>query len=256
MTRQVRLALFAVGVAGVAALLCAALLSIPGFGTPLDRYARRAVAASLQQRHTASVVASVTFDQRGLDTLGEEFMLFAAVLGAMALLRRNPDEEELPSQRGEEGRPPVLDALRFSAYLLLPLTVVVGIYLVLHGQLTPGGGFQGGVVIGSAVHLVYLAGDYPTLDRLRPIPVFEVMESVAAGAFVILGLGGMLTGAAFLTNVMPYGTLGDLLSGGVVPLFNVIVGVEVASAIVLLLAKFLEQALLVRPNHAGEESRQ
>lgn len=254
MKPKLRLVLFAAGALAFAVLMGAALFEIPQFGVPEFRYAQRAVDAALYQRDTASVVASVTFDQRGLDTLGEEFMLFAAVLGTMALLRRNPDEEELPSQRGEEERPPVLDALRLSAYVLLPLTVLVGIYLVLHGHVSPGGGFQGGVVIGSGVHLLYLAGDYPTLARLRPIPVFEVMEALAAAAFVLLGLGVMLTGAAFLTNVMPYGVRGELLSAGVVPLLNVIVGVEVASAVVLLLARFLEQALLVRPDHAGEAS--
>lgn len=253
MTRGVRLALFAVGTSGVAALLCVAMLSVPAFGTAQHRYAERAVAAALGQRQTANAVASVTFDQRGLDTLAETFMFVAAVLGIAALLRRNPDEEEVrPWEHHENRRPPVLDALRLSAYLLLPVTILVGVYLVLHGHISPGGGFQGGVVIGTAIHLLYLAGDFSTLDRLRPVPVYEITEAAAAGAFVVLGLGAMLAGAIFLTNVMPYGTQGELLSAGTVPLVNILVGIEVASGVVLLLARFLEQALLVKSDEVED----
>ncbi|HLQ84770.1 MAG TPA: MnhB domain-containing protein [Salinisphaeraceae bacterium] len=247
MTRRARLILFVFGACGFALLLAAALLSVPGFGTAQHRYAERAVLAAQVQRHTANAVASVTFDQRGLDTLAETFMFVAAVLGIAALLRRNPDEEEIPPRaHRQERRPPVPNTLRLAAYLLLPVTILVGIYIVLHGHISPGGGFQGGVVLGTAIHLLYLAGDFPTLARLRPVPVFEATEAVAAGAFVLLGFGAMLTGAVFLTNVMPYGTQGELLSAGTVPLLNILVGIEVAAGVVLLIAQFLEQALLLR----------
>jgi multicomponent Na+:H+ antiporter subunit B len=79
-------------------------------------------------------------------------------------------------------------------------------------------------VLGSAIHLVYLAGDYPALARLRPVPLFETGEAVGAGAFVVLGLA----------------------AAGVLPPMNAAVGLEVGCALVLVLAKFFEQALLIR----------
>ena len=57
---------------------------------------------------------------------------------------------------------------------------------------------------------------------------------------------GLVLGGAFLANVLPTGSLGELLSGGTVPVLNASVGVAVASAVVLLLAAFLEQAIVLR----------
>ena len=94
-------------------------------------------------------------------------------------------------------------------------------------------------------------GDYRTLERLRPLAVFDVTEAVGAGGFVLLGLSALLVSDPFLTNWLPTGTFADLLSAGTVELFNVAVGIEVASALILLLGKFLEQALLVRERADG-----
>jgi multicomponent Na+:H+ antiporter subunit B len=141
--------------------------------------------------------------------------------------------------------------IRLVGYLVLPLVVVVGIYVIAHGHLTPGGGFQGGIVLATALHLLYIAGDYPALRRLRPQRAFEISEAGAAAAYVLLGLVGLVAAGAFLFNLLPYGTLGNLASAGTVPLLNVAVGVEVGSAMVLLLAEFLEQTLILRPHSEG-----
>jgi multicomponent Na+:H+ antiporter subunit B len=93
--------------------------------------------------------------------------------------------------------------------------------------------------------LAYLAGDYVVLQRLRPVAVFDVVEAVGAAGFVLLGMSALFVGDPFLTNWLPTGTLGELASAGMVELFNVAVGMEVASALVLLVAKFLDQALVV-----------
>jgi multicomponent Na+:H+ antiporter subunit B len=83
------------------------------------------------------------------------------------------------------------------------------------------------------------------LERLRPMAVFDVAEAVGAAGFVLLGVSGLFVGDPFLANWLPTGTLGSLTSAGMVGLFNVAVGMEVASALILLLSKFLEQALMV-----------
>lgn len=228
MSRRARLLVFAAGAAGFTALFVPAAARLPAFGGHVHPYGERAVSASLSQR-TANVVSSVNFDQRAFDTIGEELILIAAALGAVVLLRavRREWEEEV----GEHGHGPaeVFDALRVTGYLLLPVTLLIGVYVVAHGHLSPGGGFQGGVVLGSAIHLVYLAGDYPALARLRPVRLFETGEAVGAGAFVVLGLA----------------------AAGALPPMNAVVGLEVACALVLVLAKFFEQALLIRKGAGG-----
>ncbi|MFV2172929.1 MnhB domain-containing protein [Actinomadura sp. LOL_016] len=223
MSARVRLLLFAAGAAGCAALFTLGALGLPGFGGDFHPYGDRAVGRALEQG-TANAVASVTFDQRAFDTVGEELILLAAALAAVVLLRAAGDEETADGAATGYGPADVPDALRATGRLLLPPALVIGVYIVAHGHLSPGGGFQGGVVLGTAVHLLYLAGDYPALRRLRPLPLFEAAEALAAAAFVGVALA----------------------AAGLIPLLNTLVAAEVGCALVLLIAQFFERALLVR----------
>lgn len=242
--------LFGVGAAGIGLVFVLAVLQLPDFGQHHHPYGARAVAAAVAQ-HTANAVGSVTFDQRGLDTMGEEFILFAAALSALLLLRRLRSEEEAAGRRHEYGPEDVFAGGRLMGYVMLPVTVLVGGYVVVHGAISPGGGFQGGVVLATGLHLAYLAGDFHTLERLRPLPVLDATEAMGAATYTVVGFAALASGAGFLANVLPHGSLTDLLSAGTVPLLNVAVGAEVASAVVLILAKFLEQALVSDPKVAG-----
>lgn len=244
MTRGGRLVLFLLAAVAVGVLYAVAVAGMPAFGGGFHPYRDRAVAAG-DAHATANIVSAVNYDQRALDTFGEETILLGAVIGAAALLRTSSEERQRPA--ASDGTR-VLEAVRVGGYLMLPITLLVGIDVVVHGHLTPGGGFQGGVVLGTAVHLLYLTGHYRALERLRPVPVYAGGEAVGTAAFAALGLAGMIAGGAFLANVLPFGTAGSLLSAGTVPLLGIAVGVEVASGVVVLLAVFFEQALRVRPS--------
>ncbi|MFJ4466569.1 MnhB domain-containing protein [Streptomyces sp. NPDC089424] len=238
MSRRLRLWLLVVGGTGLAALLVAACPELPAFGGASHPYGDRAVRASLARR-TANTISSVNFDQRAYDTLGEMTILFAAVLGCVVLLRQTRDEHRARPEPADV-EPPV----RRYALVVLPVALLVGLYVVAHGQLSPGGGFQGGVAVATALHLLYLGADYRALERIRPVGLYEVGDAVAACAYVVLGLAGVLAGTAFLANtLLPYGTFNTLSSGGLVPLLNAAIGMEVACAVVVLLARFLDQAV-------------
>ncbi|ADP84502.1 MnhB domain-containing protein [Pseudofrankia inefficax] len=237
--RRARLAIFCVGGAGVAVLFGLAVFGLPAPGGDDHPYRDRAVPAAVSHG-TANVVSSVNFDLRAMDTLGEEAILFASVLGVAALARPTTGENE---RRLRAPREQVLDAARATAAVFFPVTLVVGLDVVLHGALTPGGGFQGGVILGTGIHLVYIAGGYRALLRVRPLDVFEHGEAVGMGAFVAAGVAALLVGGSFLGNVVPTGRLGSLTSSGTVELLSLAVGVEVASAVVVLLAAFLTQLL-------------
>ncbi|MYQ94027.1 sodium:proton antiporter [Streptomyces sp. SID4946] len=246
MSRRLRLWLLAVGSASLAALLAAACLDLAGFGGRSHPYGTRAVRASLA-RHTANTIASVNFDQRAYDTLGEMSILFAAVLGCVVLLRQARDEHRERPRPAQVARP-----VRRYALLVVPVALVCGLYIVAHGQLSPGGGFQGGVVAATALHLLYLGADYRALERVRPLGAFEATDALSVCAYLVLGLAGVLAGTAFLANtLLPYGTFNTLSSGGFVPLLNAAVGMEVASAVVVLLANFLDQAVEIVEEKAG-----
>ena len=257
MSRGWRLGVFLVGAGCIGVLLLLAVLDLPSFGTARHPYRDRAVAAAVAHR-TANVVSAVNFDQRALDTLGEETIFFGSVVGAMALLRAARDEEHGGEPDGEpDGEPErgdgagedgsrSLEAVRLVGYLWLPLTLVVGVDVVAHGHLTPGGGFQGGVVLATGLHLLYVSGSYPALARLRNVRAYDYVEATGAAAFTGLGVAGTVLTGDFLGNVMPWGRFGQLLSAGTVPILNAVVGLEVGAGVMVLLAQFLEQALSLR----------
>lgn len=238
MSRPARLLVLTGALAALGVLLVLAFTGLPPFGTSHHPYRDLAVRTAVAKA-TANVVSAVNFDQRGLDTLGEESILLGSVLAAAALLRPSPEERE----RGLAPAGRVLDATRIGGYVLLPVTLILGVDVVAHGHLTPGGGFQGGVVLATGLHLLYVSGTYQALERARPLVVFRVADAVGAAAFAGLGIATLLASGAFLANVLATGRFGALLSAGTVPLLNGAVGLEVASGVIVLLAQFLQQAL-------------
>lgn len=249
MTRSTRYAVFGVGVAGIAVLVVLAILKMPAFGATSHPYRDASVPAAVRHA-TSNVISSINFDQRGLDTLGEESIFLASVMVITVVLRPAADETE--RREPSSGRP--LDSTVLVGLFLLPVTLILGLDVITHGHLTPGGGFQGGVILGSGIHLLYVAGTYRLLKRTLPVRPFEWTEAIGAGAFACLGISGVLLGVSFLANVIPQGRFGTLFSAGTVPLLNGVVGIEVASGVVVLISKFLEQALTVAP--VTEDSKQ
>jgi multicomponent Na+:H+ antiporter subunit B len=231
------------------ALLLWGFGGLPGFGDFHGLYGDILSHVSVPERHITDVVTAVNFDYRGFDTLGEEFILFAAVLGVAVILRAQPEEGPGHVEDFATGRavPPTSDAVRVLGLGLTPPTVLFAIYVIAHGHLTPGGGFQGGVILATGVLLIYLAGEFNDLHGLYTEPALEGGEALGAGAYIAVGLAGLMLGTAFLDNVVPLGTIGRLWSAGTVPMINVAVGLEVAAGFGLLLTTFLHQTLVLRP---------
>lgn len=251
MSRRLRLAVFGVGALGFAALLVWGLAGLPSFGDFDGLYGQHLAHASVPQRHANSAVAATTFDFRGFDTLGESFILFAAAIGVLALLRVQRAEEDVAAEPVRTHRP-TADSLSIRSLCVAlagPVTVL-GLYVVLHGHLSPGGGFQGGVVTMAGLLLAYFAGTGLRLAHRRPLAAIELGEAAGAAGFVLIGLGGVAFASSYLENFLPFGTTGNLLSAGDIPLLNLAVGLEVAGALLTILGELLDQKLL-----AGKEER-
>lgn len=241
MTHRARLIMLGIGLAAFGAAMAIAFAALPGFGSTFHPYRDLAVLATFSHS-TANAISSINFDQRGFDTFGEETILFCAVIGVATLLR--PVHLERRREVRSGGR--VLESTSLLVYVLFPLTLVLGADVVTHGAITPGGGFQGGVVLSTGVHLLYVGGRYSLLHRLRPLSWFEQGEALGVVLFGALGLAGAALGTALFANVVPQGQLSDFISAGTVPLFNIAVGMTVCSSVVVLLAGFLDQALAIR----------
>ena len=249
MTRRTRLRLFAVGAVVLAAVLVHGLAGLPAFGDfhgvdglTLDR-------VTVAQRHATDVITAVNFDYRGLDTMGEEFILFSASVGLVVLLREQRDEtQDADAEIGDPGTTePEPDPLLplVGRWSIGPL-LVLGIYIVTHGQLTPGGGFQGGVVLAAGVITLCVAGGRLAMRPLPAHPAMEAMEALGSGGYVAIGLAGLIAGLRFLSNFLPLGSTGSLLSSGTITSLSAVVGLEVAGGIALIVAEFAEQGRFTR----------
>jgi multicomponent Na+:H+ antiporter subunit B len=121
---------------------------------------------------------------------------------------------------------------------LLPIVLIFGLYIISYGHLSPGGGFQGGIILVGAIVAFYLAYGYNILLRFRE----EDLELIEAGAiliFMLLGLLGLF-GHNFLDNLIRGGISGSLLSGGFIPILNITVGLKVAAGTLLVIVVLVE----------------
>lgn len=134
--------------------------------------------------------------------------------------------------------------LKVVARFLIPFIQLYGLYVVLHGHLSPGGGFAGGVICGAGFILYGLAFGRKALRDLLPEQLSSWLES--GGLFWYLGLGlvGLLTGHEFLANArggFPLGSTGKLVSSGLVFLLNLGIGIKVTSTVTTLFLNLEEE---------------
>jgi multicomponent Na+:H+ antiporter subunit B len=246
-SRTARLVLGLGALAGLAALLVWGVGGLPDYGHPRGPYADLAPKIMLDERHVTNAVTGVTFDLRGFDTLGEELILFVAALGAAVLLRAQRSEEESAQavEAEERRRPQTSSALRALGAVLVGPVLLLGVYAVVHGALTPGGGFQGGVIVAGALIMAFLGGRYLMVKLVAPHALVEAGEAAGAAGYAFIGIGGLVFAGVFFRNFLALCTSGQLLSAGTMPLSNIAVGLEVAGAFVLLWTEFLDQALLI-----------
>jgi multisubunit Na+/H+ antiporter MnhB subunit len=131
--------------------------------------------------------------------------------------------------------------------LIAGIIFMYGIYIVLHGHLTPGGGFAGGVILAGAFILLILAFGSDFLHLLRKEKGSTLYENLAILIFLLLASTGLIASVRiFFANWLPPGTPGELISAGVIPLYNIFVGIEVAASILtifLALVIFKEEIL-------------
>ena len=118
---------------------------------------------------------------------------------------------------------------RFTVWLIF----LYGLYIIIHGHLTPGGGFAGGVIISlSFVHLTLAYGKDFFLERHK-ISTLHNIEAGGALAFVIIGILGIAWTGSFLANFISTGKLFTLKSAGVIPLLNIAIGAKAGTALYL-----------------------
>ncbi len=247
MSERARVSVFLAAATILAALFWFSYRDLPTVGDYRGPYGYYITQLAVYERHATDTVNAITYDYRGIDTLGEEFILFAAVVGVLLLFRKEPEEQEAERkperQAPAEERIPTTDAIRITMQAMVAVMVVFGIYVATHGQLTPGGGFQGGVILATAPLVVFLSGGFQIFTRIVSHPLLQLAESLGAAGYAIIGTSGLFAGTAFLTNWVPLGTTGSLFSGGTIAWISIAVGLEVAGGFVLLMQSYLQEII-------------
>ncbi|MCX6844127.1 MAG: cation:proton antiporter [candidate division WOR-3 bacterium] len=119
------------------------------------------------------------------------------------------------------------------ARLLAGMLFLFGTYVVLHGHLTPGGGFAGGVLIAAAFILISLAFGSVEQTERNSYTLSSVIESLGGVLFLSLAMAGYVGGTFFFQNAFVYG-IGKpltLISGGIILPANIAIGVKVGAGL-------------------------
>lgn len=246
MTGRARAVVVVASAALAAAFLVPAFAHLPPLDVYPGPYGDAVEPISLAERKTTNVTAAVAYDVRGFDTLGEETILVAAVAGVGMLLRPGKRKRHPPAaedrvrdlQRALDASRP---AVRLASADVLPVALVFGTYMTLHATQTPGGGFQGGAIIASAVTLIYLGWDYTAWSRLVSERWMDVVEAFGMLVFLALFLVPLALGQVFAANWMPLAKSGKLGSGGVMFVLNIGIALAVAAGFVLIVAEMLRE---------------
>ena len=222
----------------LAAILSLALIitvsNLPRYGSgeaPVNNeVSKRYLEQGLEETGATNLVSGMILDYRAFDTLGESHVLFTAMCAVLILLSGKKDKTRELKLKSEDElydttKDPILTTV---AYFLVPCLFLFGIYILLNGHLSPGGGFSGGAVLGAALIFYSMAFGFEKTSRFLSRKVLTVITCCSLGFYVVAKSYSFITGANELPSFITTGTPGAILSGGLILPLNVAVGFVVA----------------------------
>ncbi|ELR97651.1 Na(+)/H(+) antiporter subunit B [Gloeocapsa sp. PCC 73106] len=161
-----------------------------------------------------NAVAGIIFRNRLYDTIFEVVVFTIAILGARFLLANEQPESKFYNFTDE----PSIILARLGA----TISALVSIELAIRGHLSPGGGFAAGVAGGTAIGLVAITSSPQWMEAIYERWHAAIWEKVSVLVFIVLAV------ITLCGIELPQGELGTLISGGIIPLLNIIVAIKVA----------------------------
>lgn len=209
------------------AFLLLTVTNLPSYGSDsaptVNEVAERYVEKGTEETGAVNTVAGMILDYRAFDTLGESFVLFTAMC-AVTMLMNAPGKRRVRKLDYE-----VLDyyqdpIIRTVCKLVIPIILMFGIYILLNGHLSPGGGFSGGAIMASALIIYALVWGGERASRAIPAKVLRIIVLCALGFYACSKTYSFFTGANHLHSIISPGTPGRILSAGLILPLNVAVG--------------------------------
>lgn len=227
-------------------MLMVSVMDMPYFGqadTLMDsEVSEFYVKHTLEHTGATNIITGIILNFRGFDTLGESHVLFIAVCSVIILLKMAPHEEdpalhvsdydEIIKDQGEDY---ILSSL---SKILFPLICMFGVYIILNGNISPGGGFSGGAVIGAGLILYLSAYGYKRIRRFFTFKTFKTVSCLALLCYTASKTFHFVTGANEIHVPIPLGTPGTIFSGGLLLPLNIFVGLVVACTMYALYTLF------------------
>ena len=223
----------------IIAVLLTTVANLPEFGninSPTNNeVADRYIENGLDETGAVNIVAGMILDYRAFDTLGESHVLFLAACSVLILLRMDYDDEGKLRNSGiqDEGydrlyEPKNDTILQSFTYVLFPVIVLYGIYVILNGHISAGGGFSGGAIVGAALILYNNAFGFKKTKRFFTYNTFKWVSFVSLISYACLKTYSFYCGANHIHSIIGLGTPGAILSSGLILPLNICVGCVVA----------------------------
>lgn len=232
--------LFCIALVGVLLVTVSYLPPSGNADNPVNNVvSERYIEDGLQETGALNIVSGMILTYRAFDTFGETNVLFIATCCVMILLM--VDDAILKKQEAMSDRrfEPKNDAiLQGTAFVLTPIIFIFGIYIILNGHLSPGGGFSGGAIIGAGLILYTSAFGFHKTQRFFDEHIYKIAKITALCMYGLIGTYFYVTGANGIENHIPLGIPGHILSSGIILPINFCVGLEVACTMYAFYALF------------------
>ena len=223
---------------GIIWMLLQTAAYLPPFGSPdnpaNNEVSRRYIEQGMQETGAVNIVAGMILDYRAFDTLGESNVLFIAACSVLILLRISSEKHggdavaQLEAEADDRMYEPKNDLiLQRIASFLVPLVLLFGVYIIMNGHISPGGGFSGGAVMGAGLILYLNAFGFRKTERFFTFKTFKVVSLCALSFYAVSKAYSFFTGANHLSSFITPGTPGRLFSAGLIPYLNIAVGLVV-----------------------------
>lgn len=200
---------------------------------------QRYIEKGLQETGALNIVSGMILTYRAFDTFGETNVLFIATCCVMILLMVDDailKKQEVKNDRRFEPKNDMI--LQGTAFALCPIIFIFGIYVILNGHLSPGGGFSGGAILGAGLILYVSAFGFKKTQKFFNEHIYKVAKITALCMYGIIGSYFYITGANGVDNHIPLGLPGHILSGGIILPIDICVGLEVACTMYAFYALF------------------
>lgn len=227
----------AVLVSALFVLILFTALNLPELGSILNpdnnEVARRYIESGIAETGAVNIVAGMILDYRAFDTFGESNVLFVATICVTVMLRLDSRKRRSDGSSEDEDKDryyePVHDTiLQVGSMVLIPVILIFGIYVVLNGHLSPGGGFSGGAILGAGLILYLNAFGFEKTEKFMNAGTVKWITFGALMVYCLAKSYSFFTGANGLESHIPLGIPGAILSSGLILILNICVGMVVA----------------------------